>query len=445
MTIVRLSDHVKLRPQQRELYEAFFYTDITNALFVAHRRFGKGVCAFTLMMCAAAQRRGVYGYFLPTIGQSRRVIWQTIGGDGVRLIERFPQQLVANVNHSEQRIDLANGSTIYVSGSDNYKRHVGMDFCYLVWDEFQDSNPNAVDAFRPMITRNKGFQMFLGTPRAYNHLKEMYEEHVNDPNWYVRNLTVDDTVDEYGERIITDEDIELERKNGMPEELIQQEYYGSWDATIRGAYYSKELQLARKEGRIGSFPLKPEYPVYTSWDLGFDDSTAVWFFQFYYDKIFVVHYYENREHSLQHYAEYLKAFQQKHKCRYSTHWAPHDIEVRELVAGKSRKDQAREFGIMFRTVAAPPKKINGIHCVRHMFAKLSFNERDCKLGLKHLSEYRSEFNEKNDVYSLQPKRNSATHGADALQTFALGWLKAYEEPTLKRQFEISNLYGQMRY
>jgi hypothetical protein len=397
--------------------------------------------AFMLMCSAAIQRRGIYGYFLPTIGQSRRVIWQTIGGDGVRLIDRFPSRLVASINHSEQMIRLVNGSTIYVSGSDNYKRLVGMDFCYIAWDEFQDSNPAAVDAFRPMITRNKGFQEFLGTPRAYNHFKELFDAHVNDPTWFVSNLTINDTVDEFGQPIISEADIEAERANGMPEELILQEYYGSWDAAVRGAYYSKQLNDARKQGRIGSYPYDERYPVYTCCDIGFDDSFAIWFFQHHHEALFLIHYYENREQTIGFYCDYLKTKQREWGCRYAVHWAPHDIENRELVAGKSRKDAAREMGIMYRTVQAPAKKIHGIHVVRHMFPRLYFNEPSCRLGLKHLTEYRSDYNEKDDVYSLQPKRNSATHGADALQTGALGWMKAFEEGNLKKQFDIANLYG----
>lgn len=439
--IVKLSECVNLRPQQRLLFDAYFNKGIRNVIRVAHRRFGKGMEAFMLMCSAAIQRRGIYGYFLPTIGQSRRVIWQTIGSDGVKLIDRFPSRLVADINNSEQIIKLINGSTIYVSGSDNYKRLVGMDFCYIAWDEFQDSNPAAVDAFRPMITRNKGFQEFLGTPRAYNHFKDLYMAHVDDPSWFVTNLTINNTVDEFGQPIVTEADIEAERHNGMPEELIQQEYYGSWDAAVRGAYYSKQLNEARKQNRIGNFPFNPTYPVYTSSDWGFDDSTAFWFFQHYNEKLFMIDYFESREQPLSFYVDMLKHKQRTWNCRYAIHWAPHDIENRELVSGKSRKDAARELGILFRTVAAPARKIHGIHCVRHLFPRLYFNESACRQGLKHLTEYRSDYDEKNNVYSLQPLRNSATHGADALQTAALGWLKAFDEQGLKRQFEIANLYG----
>lgn len=440
--IIKLSDHVRLRPQQYDWFKAYFYDEKRFFLTAAHRRFGKGVAAFMLMVSAAIRRRGIYGYFLPTIGQSRKVVWQTVGEDGTKLLERIPRHLLAKEpNHSEQMVQLINGSIIYVSGSDNYDRWVGLNFCYIVFDEAQDTDFAAWDKFRPMITRNKGFTHFLGTPRAYTEFKRLYDEHVNDPEWFITNLTIDDTYDEHGKRIITEEDIEAERRNGMPEELIQQEYYGSWDAAMRGAYYSKQLMQAKKENRIGNFPFNPNYPVYTSSDWGYDDATAFWFFQHYNNAIFFIDYFEDRERDMAHYVKVLKDKQRQWGCRYAVHWAPHDIENHEIIAGKSRKDAARELGILFRTVARPERKIHGIHCVRHIFPRLFFNEVACERGLKHLTEYRSDYDEKNHVYSIQPKRNSATHGADALQTFALGWLKAFEESNLKRQFDIANLYG----
>lgn len=439
--ILKLSDRVRLRPQQVEPFKAYFNDGIKNMLFCAHRRFGKGLGAFTLTCAAAIETRGIYGYFLPTIGQSRKVIWQTIGSDGVPLIERPHPELIAKVNSTEQMITMKNGSLVYVGGSDNYKRYIGMDFRFLVWDEYQDSNPAAVDSFRPMIRRNNGFMAFLGTPRPYSHFKELYDEHVDDPTWFVRNLTIRDTVDEFGNPIITEEDIETERRNGMPEELIQQEYYGNWQAAVRGAYYSKQINAARNEGRIGAYPYNARFLVYTGWDLGYDDSTAIWWVQFYNGRFYLIDYYENREYPIEHYCHVIHAAQQKFGYRYSQHFAPHDVENHTVAAGKSVKDVARHAGINFRTVQRPTHKMEGITVVRHLFPKMYFNDRMCKEGLKHLTEYRTRYDEKNDAYSLQPHRNSATHGADALQTFCMGWMSSYDPAGFKQQREYANLYG----
>jgi len=441
MTIVRLSDTVELRPQQIPLFDAFFNKGIRNFLRIAHRRFGKDFEAFNLMWCAAIVRTGIYIYYLPTISQSRRVIWDTVGETGVRLVDRIPRIFNPKLNSSTQTIRFPNGSIIYITGSDNYKRMIGLNACGICWSEYQDTNPAAVDAMRPMITRNKGWQLFFGTPRAYNHMGDLYHAQKDNPEWFVTNLTINDTTDIHGRPIITEADIELERRNLMPESLILQEYYGSFDAAIRGAYYAEQLFDARKEGRIGHFPVDNMYPVYSGFDIGFDDHTSVWFFQHIHGQLRMICYYENREKTIAFYCEILKQKQKEWGCRYSTHWAPHDIENRELIAGKSRKDEAREHGILFRTVQRPAKKLHAISCTRYLFPRMCFDEKGCRQGLKHLSEYRSEFNEKRNVYSNEPYHNDASHGADAMGTICLGWLKAFEETAFRKQFEIANAYA----
>lgn len=439
--IIRLSDTFKLRPHQRVLFDAYFNKGIKNFVRLCHRRAGKSIEAFMLMFCAALTKRGVYAHLLPTYSQSKKVIWQNIGEDGIKLLDRLPDSLVVGVNHSEQKISLVNGSIIYIAGSDNYKRLVGMGLTWVTYDEYQDANPAAVDAIRPMIRRSRGTTFFVGTPRAYSHMKTIHDAHVDDPQWFVTNLTINDTVDQYGQPLLTEEDMEAERRAGMPESLIQQEYFGSFTAALRGAYYSDELNAANKEGRIDNYPYNPMLPVYTCCDLGFSDDFAIWFFQRYEDRIIMIDYYENREKSMEFYVQVLKDKIKALGGRYSTHFAPHDIANRELIAGKSRQDAAREMGILFRTVQRPAQKIHGIFAVRHIFKKLCFDEKKCSLGLKHLSEYHSAFDEKNGVYSMQPKRNSATHCADALQTGALGYLSQYDQEGLKKQIEISNGFG----
>jgi phage terminase large subunit len=438
--IIPLSSRISLRPQQKDLLRAFFINGYRYFIRVAHRRFGKDLEAFTLCWCAAIQTPGIYIYLLPTIGQSRHVIWETIGEDGTKLLDRIPPQFVVKRNESEQKIVFRNGSIIYVTGSDNYKRLIGMNAKGLVYSEYQDSLPESYDALRPMITRNQGWTLFNGTPRAYNHFGDLFHEMKTNPSWYVTNLTCEDTVDNDGNRIITPEMIAQERANGMPEELIQQEYFGSWAAAIRGAYYSEQLTDARRESRIGHFPLDPLIPVHTAWDLGVDDETAIWFIQVIHGKIIVFDYVEASGKGMEYFVQLLKDKQTQYNCRYGTHFVPHDIEVREWGAGKSRRSQAQELGLILKTVPAPAAKIEGIQCVRYLFKRLHFHEHACRLGLKRLTEYRTVYNEKLESYSVKPRHDRATHGADALQTFALGWMRAFDQEGYANQIKYANLY-----
>lgn len=439
--ILRLSDYVQLYPQQQGLVNAFVSGEKRYALRIAHRRYGKDFEAFTITWVMAYITRGVYIYFLPTIGQARHVIWDTIGKDGIRLRDRIPKPLVRRMNSTEQKIELINGSLIYVTGSDNYERWVGMNAKGIVWSEFQSSNPMARSLMAPMLALNKGWEIINGTPRAYNHLRETFFALQDEPSWIVTNYTAYDTFDCHGKPIVTDEIIEQERRNQMPEELIQQEYFGSWDAAIVGSYYGSFLKTAREEGRIGQFSYNPNYQVFTGWDLGMDDFTSWWVVQVVDGKMFFLEYGEACGQGMEFYVNQMNLLRRKYGWGREINFAPHDIEVRELGPGKSRKAQALQLGLRFNTVAAPAKKMHGIQAVRFCFKKFHFNEVGCKIGLKRLYEYSTTYNEQTGQRGQNPKHDEASHGADALQSFILGYMSAYDQENLRKQIEYANLYG----
>ena len=135
-------------------------------------------------------------------------------------------------------------------------------------------------------------------------------------------LTVDDT------GLISKEELEDARKV-MTEDEFNQEFYCSFEAAIKGAYYAKQLAEAREEGRITEVLWNKSMPVYTFWDLGVSDSTSIGFFQKIGSEWHLIDYYEASGEGLQHYLEVL----QNKKYIYKGHYAPHDIEVRELGTG----------------------------------------------------------------------------------------------------------------
>lgn len=442
--IIRLSDSVRLRPQQSELFRKFFIDGYKYIIRVAHRRFGKDLEMFTLFWCEAVRHKGIYIYFLPTIGQSRHVIWETIGEDGSSLIERIPKQFIAKINNSDQKIVFKNGSILYVTGSDNYKRWVGMNARYAGWSEFQDSDVNSLNALRPMLTRNKGGIIINGTPRAYNQLGELFHQQLDNPEWYVTNLTCNDTYDEHGSPIITPEMIELERRNGMPEELIKQEYFGSWDAAIVGSFYGRILGDLKEGGRIDdSYTYNLNLPVFTGWDIGWSDHTTIWFIQRHPQHGLVAFdYYENKGKEITHYAEIMRQ-KRKHygwNASRETNFGPHDVANGTVGSGTLFK-MAQENGIQFIIVNRPQKKIHAIHLVRHKLPEFCFNGTACATGLKRLSEFRSQYDLKTSIINLNPVHDLASHGADGFQTFVLGYMYRYEQNLFRKQIEYANLYG----
>ncbi len=184
-----------------------------------------------------------------------------------------------------------------------------------------------------------------------------------------------------------------------------------------GVFYKREFDKIYAENRIAPVPYDSHYPVWTSWDLGFSDDTAIWFFQFIGREIRVIDYYENSGEGLPHYAAILR----EKNYFYGGHMAPHDIEVHELGSGRSRVETARELGIRFATIPTAKDLYGGIENVRQMLGYCWFDEAKCAAGLRALANYRKDFNEKLGVFRDSPRHDDCSHGADSFRTGAVAW------------------------
>ena len=165
----------------------------------------------------------------------------------------------------------------------------------------------------------------------------------------------------------------------------------AFEQSIEGAYLSRHLQLAYLEQRVGTVPYIRHLPVHTSWDLGINDTTCIWFFQVHQDCIRFIDYYENADEGLSHYINLLKT----KEYILGKNLAPHDIEVRDFTIGKTRKEFAREQGLIFETVPRPADVMDKIESVRNLFPQFYFDENRCSRGLTCLKNYRKEWDEKN--------------------------------------------------
>ena len=75
-----------------------------------------------------------------------------------------------------------------------------------------------------------------------------------------------------------DNELENARLTLTPEQYAQ-EYECSFEAAVLGAYYGKLMAQAEQDKRICGVPYDPAARVYTAWDLGIGDATAIWFAQ----------------------------------------------------------------------------------------------------------------------------------------------------------------------
>jgi hypothetical protein len=294
----------------------------------------------------------------------------------------------------------------------------------VVFSEYSLQDPQAWDYIRPILAENEGWAIFNFTPRGENHAKELLDYPLTDKDhWFVSNLTVDDT-QVLSREVLNQERKEIIAKNG-DDGIFLQEYYNSFSAALVGAYYGKILEAMEEDGRIGSHKYNAEYPVYTWWDLGVNDSMSIGFFQEIHNRWRAIDYLEGSGEGLLYYIKELN----KKPYIYKKHFAPHDIFVKEMGTGKSRFETAKEFGLKFEAIekedgslksAVPKLAINdGIEALRIKLKNLDIDKESCQRLIKCLKNYEHDYDEKNKVYRNSPKHNWASHGADMARYFAV--------------------------
>lgn len=389
-----------------------------RAVAVWHRRAGKDSSALNWTAVAAHQRTGVYWHMLPTQAQGRKVVWDAIDAQGRRVVDTvFPRSIRAGTNKQEMKIELACGSIWQVVGSDNFNSLVGANPIGVVMSEYSLADPAAWDFIRPILAENGGWAIFIFTPRGRNHGHRLLQMAEKTPGWFAQTLTVDDTRRPDTKNgvttmvpVISARAIAEDRASGMAEEIVQQEYYCSFDASLVGSYYGKYIEDLRRNGRIMRVPYDESLPVDTWWDLGIGDSTAIWFSQRAGDETRLIDFHRNSGQGLPYYVKIL----QERGYVYGTHVAPHDIEVRELTSGKTRKEIARSLGVDF--VVAPKVSIeDGIQSVRALLPKCIFDADKCVEGIDALSMYRKEWDEDKRTFKDKPLHDWTSDPADAFR------------------------------
>lgn len=195
-----------------------------------------------------------------------------------------------------------------------------------------------------------------------------------------------------------------------PEEAFEQ--------SMEGAYYTHQMTRVRKDGGIGKFPWIPSKPVYTFWDLGVNDSMTIWFMQHIENKYRFIDYYENNGESLQHYIDTLI----RRGYMYKEHFWPHDGKVKDMSTGKERRTTAMEMGLRPVTIVPRTKSVNDdIQAVRNTLPLCEFDKEKCSQGIRHLDNYRKEWDDRMGVWKDKPRHDEASHGADAFRTFVKGY------------------------
>ena len=377
------------------------------AVIVAARRSGKTVAAINHLIAkalSASDGRSRYGYIAPTYRQAKRIAWDYIKqfASCVPMVKFHETELAAN---------FPNGSRIQLYGIDNADSLRGQYFDSVVLDEYGLFPAGAFDkVIRPALADRQGSCLFTGTPngRANDFYdKYVYAEESGDKQWSRYQINWEDA------GVIPKYEIKAMQASMSPEEFTQ-ELEAEFTSAVRGAYYAQNMMQAQEDGRITVVPYDPKLPVHTFWDLGVADSTSIWFAQFAGQEIRCIEYLEDTGKGLDHYLKLLD----RRDYLYGEHFAPWDIQVREMSTGMSRMEIAASMGIHFNAVAKAPIQ-DGINAIRAIFPRLWFDKTGCDQGIQCLWNYRRDWDERGNQYKPKPVHDWSSHGADAMRYLAL--------------------------
>lgn len=305
------------------------------------------------------------------------------------------------------------GSEIYFKGlhnnSQSIKSFEGID---LVWvEEAQSVSMESIDTLIPTVRKPGSY--LIWTMNRLTESDPIWERLVNvkepDPRTYIQKVNSDAIED-----LLSDEvKFERERMRKENPELYEHVWLGEPLTSNTGSVFGKQLAQAREDGRIGSVPYDGSAPVYTAWDLGIGDSTAIWFFQMIGKEIRFIDHYENCGEDLGHYIALVNG----KPYNYATHYLPHDAKHKELQSGKTRVEFFADHGIANVEVLRPTNysiEQGDIDMVaRPKFSLCWFDEEKCKRGLECLRAFHFKYNEHNKILQSKPEHDWSSHSSSA--------------------------------
>ena len=251
----------------------------------------------------------------------------------------------------------------------------------------------------------------IGTPKGRHGLfYDSYQDASLHDDWFRACYKASET------GILPEEELDAAKRT-MSEGEYQQEFECDWSAAIRGAYWGEVMLELEKEGRITKIPHQERDLVYTSWDLGISDATAIWFFQPSGGEWNFVDYMEFTNMGIPAIVRELRAL----PYDYGPCIVPHDIKVRSLATGISRRDTLEQLGfeLVMANYDEPVPVQEAIDIARSKLKVCNFDEERCRHGIECLRQYCAEWDEIKGTLRQRPRHDWTSHGADAFRYFAI--------------------------
>jgi phage terminase large subunit len=377
-------------------------------LIIAHRRCGKTVALVNTLIVAALNNKRReppprYGYVAPSFEMAKDLAWS--------YMKQFTQTVPGmNFLEGELTAVFPNGATIRLyGGALAFERMRGLYFDGVILDEYAMLHPQAfTSVVRPCLADYRGFCIVSGTASGQDHFFDLKNRVEEDPNWEVFEIPITAT----GNDALSPKEVDEMRRDMSAAEFAR-EMLCSFEAPVEGAYYEDALNALAAQNRVTKVGADLNSSVITAWDLGIADFQCIWLFQFAGREIHWLEYIEDRGKRLSYYTDLLALKARTGGFTYRAHLLPHDVEIRELATGRSRRQEL--VGLLTDPVITVPQHSpeDGIAAARGVLGISWFDETKTRRGLARLRSYRR-------GRTGTPVHDDASHGADAFRTGAVG-------------------------
>ena len=308
----------------------------------------------------------------------------------------------------------------------NVKSYEGVDYCWV--EEAQTVSRHSWNTLIPTI-RKEGSEIWI-TFNPELETDETYQRFVVRPPEHAVVQKINWSDNPWFPEVLA---LEKDALKSRDPSAYQTVWEGLCRLTVDGAIFAQEMQVAELDGRITKVTYDPTKPVHAIFDLGWADSTAIWFLQFVGMETRLIRYVEDNQKTISHYL----ALMQTYGYMYDTLWLPHDAQNKTLASnGKSIEEIVRAAGYKTRIIERTPIA-DSINAARTIFRNCWFDRENCYDGLQCLRHYRYDVDPETGQFSRQPLHDIYSHGADAFRYIGL----MINEPKPRRKVQNQN-YGQ---
>jgi phage terminase large subunit len=283
----------------------------------------------------------------------------------------------------------------------------GCDICWI--EEAENVSDNSYEILIPTI-RKEGSEIWA-TFNVRNTGDPTYRRFVTEAGADTISKKVSWRDNPHFPTVLRDEMNKLQRSDN---EAYQHIWEGEPDTRRSGAVYAKQITKAYNEGRVTAVPYDPGTQVFTAWDLGFGDATAIWWLQFVGRELRWIDYYENDGEQLGHYVGIVKG----KPYNYSKHFLPHD-GGHGNIRGDSVSRQLSGMGLQNIVLERETDITPGIELLRQTISFSVFDREKCKDGLHALENYGYEWDEDRGIFKSKPKHDWTSHSADCARYAAI--------------------------